>query len=71
MTKILKKAPKMANAVDAPLERYLTVREAAQHVRSSEASIRFHLTKKKLTRYRYEGRTLIKASELSSLIHEA
>jgi len=71
MTKTLKKAPPMARTDDAPLEKYLTVKAAAAHVCQSEAAIRLHLTLAKLKRYKYAGRTLIKARELESLIHEA
>jgi hypothetical protein len=71
MTKILKKEPKMARTNDAPLERYLSVKGAAAYVCQSEAAIRLHLTLGKIKRYKYQGRTLIRASELASLIHEA
>jgi excisionase family DNA binding protein len=64
-----KAAGKKAQAVNTPDgARYVTVREAAERVRSSEPSIRRMLAKQQLTRYKFVGKTLISIAELDSLV---
>jgi len=70
MTTILRKEPELATAADRILERYLTVQEAAQFLRISEATVRFHLTTKKLKRFKYGSRTLIRLRDAEALIVE-
>jgi excisionase family DNA binding protein len=67
----LRKEPELASADKKLLERYLTVPEAAQFLRISEATVRLHLTKKTLKRYKYGTRTLIRLRDAESLIREA
>jgi excisionase family DNA binding protein len=49
-------------------QEYVTVRTAADFTHTSEPTIRRMLTKKKLQRYRFQGRTLIRLSELRALV---
>lgn len=55
---------------------FITVQEAADMLRLSQISIRRFLTQKKLTRFKVgrskkTGRTLLKRSEVLSLVREA
>lgn len=50
---------------------FIAVSEARRLTRSSEATIRRYLTLKKLKRYKFGARTLVKRSELLGLIREA
>ncbi len=52
-------------------ENYINVKEAAALLRLSEISIRRMLWKRKLKRYKCGGRTLLRESQVLSLIHEA
>jgi excisionase family DNA binding protein len=70
-TNILKEQPKLVGAADRILERYLTVRDAAEFLRVSEASIRLALTKKRLPHYKFGARTLIKLSDAEAQIRQA
>jgi len=54
-----------------PGDKYINVKEAAALLRLSEISIRRLLWKKKLTRYKAGGRTLLRQSQVMGLIHEA
>jgi len=51
--------------------KFLSVREGAAFSKVSEITLRRWLTQKKLRRYKIGSRTLIKASDLAGLIHEA
>ena len=70
-TNTLKQEPKRAVAADEPVEKYMTVKETADFTRKSEAAIRLHLSQGVLTRFKFFGRTLIKFSEIESLIKKA
>jgi hypothetical protein len=52
-------------------EKFVTIREAGEIVRKSEASIRRDLTNGVLKRYKQGGRTLIAVSNLLGTIREA
>jgi excisionase family DNA binding protein len=47
---------------------FVTVKTAAEIVKSSEVTIRRKLTTQELRRYKFGGRTLIKLAELLALV---
>jgi hypothetical protein len=51
-------------------EQFINVKEAAALLRMAEISIRRFLTKKKLTRYKAAGRTLLRRDQVLGLIKE-
>jgi excisionase family DNA binding protein len=63
-----RKAAGKPQTPNTPGARYVTVREEAARVRSSEPTIRRMLAKQKLARYKFGGRTLISVAELDSLV---
>jgi hypothetical protein len=55
----------------ATLEQFCTCKEAAQILKMSEISIRRFLTQKRLTRLKCGARTLLRLSEVLSMVREA
>jgi predicted transcriptional regulator len=63
--------PDLATAADRILEKYLTVRECAEFLRISEATVRYYLTKKMLRRFKVGARTVIRLRDAEALVREA
>jgi len=59
-----------ATETQTAIPKMISVKEAADILRLSEISVRRFLTQQKLRRYKAGGRTLLKLTEVLSLIKE-